>query len=219
MNGYGVDLVLVIDKTGSMRDIFEGTKQNALVLRQKIEQKLAEEKQEGIGLMRVRVIGFGALDGDGVHTFVSSDFFELPGDESDFRDFVAGVRCEGGGEESGLAALSLALGSDWMDSGRRTRHIIAMFTDEDSASLEKDRRNPACPEGVASNMSELSAQWMSQDINQRGKRLIMVAPSNTVYDNEIAYRWDHSRFFELGRDIQTMNFDAIVSVISSSISA
>ena len=60
---------------------------------------------------------------------------------------------------------------------------------------------------------------MSQDINQRGKRLIMVAPSNTVYDNEIAYRWDHSRFFELGRDIQTMNFDAIVSVISSSISA
>ena len=178
MNGYGVDLVLVIDKTGSMRDIFEGTKQNALVLR-----------------------------------------FELPGDESDFRDFVAGVRCEGGGEESGLAALSLALGSDWMDSGRRTRHIIAMFTDEDSASLEKDSRNPACPAGVASNMSELSAQWMCQDINQRGKRLIMVAPSNTVYDNEIAYRWDHSRFFELGRDIQTMNFDAIVSVISSSISA
>ena len=201
MNGYGVDLVLVIDKTGSMRDIFEGTKQNALVLRQKIEQKLAEEKQEGIGLMRVRVIGFGALDGDGVHTFVSSDFFELPGDESDFRDFVAGVRCEGGGEESG------------------TRHIIAMFTDEDSASLEKDSRNPACPAGVARNMSELSAQWMSQNINQRGKRLIMVAPSNTVYDNEIAYRWDHSRFFELGRDIQTMNFDAIVSVISSSISA
>ena len=44
MNGYGVDLVLVIDKTGSMRDIFEGTKQNALVLRQKIEQKLAEDE-------------------------------------------------------------------------------------------------------------------------------------------------------------------------------
>lgn len=216
---YNVDIVMVLDKTGSMTDIMETVKNNALTLRRKIELELEDGARGGIATLRVRVVAFGCIGEDRSNSFRVSDFFELPDDEKAFEAFVAGIAAEGGGEESGLNALAVALQSDWLDLGRKTRHIVLMFTDEDSHPLEKHYGSPYCPANAPRNMAELSDLWYGQKISQRGKRLVIVGPTNSVYDRQIVRNWDRTQFVAIERDEQSLDIDGIVRLIGATISS
>ena len=216
---YNVDMVMVIDKTGSMTDIIETVKRNALTLRRKIELELEDTARGGIAALRVRVVAFGCIGEDRNNSFRIYDFFELPEEDTKFESFVAGINAEGGGEESGLNALAVALQSDWLDLGRKTRHIVMMFTDEDSHALEKHCHSPHCPANAPRNMAELSALWYGQKISQRGKRLVIVGPTNSVYDKTIVKSWDRTQFIPIGRGEQSLDIEGIVRLIGATISS
>lgn len=115
-----VDITMVMDATGSMQNLMDNVKANALDLHAKIKAAL-KDKNRLADRIRVKVIAFRDVYVDQV-PFIESDFFVLcengDGDEVQFRDFVSGIHADGGGDEpeSALEALHLAINADYSKS-------------------------------------------------------------------------------------------------------
>src|SRR4051812_48140254 len=127
---YEVDLVLVIDLTGSMGPILNEVKSRALGFHDDIRGALAAKEKE-IDKLRVRIVGYRDFFVDGNLSLHETRFFSLPDETSEFASEVETLRPTGGGDEpeSGLEALALAIRSDWTSGGTRQRQIIAVWTD------------------------------------------------------------------------------------------
>lgn len=218
-NSYNVDLVLCIDKTGSMTYIIEEVKRNALNMHQLILNEMAK-MQMTIDALRIRVIAFGCIGEEKENAFRISDFFEMNQDAREFADFVGAITAEGGGEESGLNALAAALASPW-NNGAKMRQIIMMFTDEDSHSLEKHHKSPYCPKNAPSNMKELDIMWaggQTATIDKRAKRLVIFGPDNSVY-SDLAKKWEKVQFYPQKYGEIKIPMDEILKILASSITS
>lgn len=216
---YNIDVVFVIDKTCSMTNIIEEVKRNTLKFRHMLEEKLEEERKY-INMLRVKVITFGCIGEDGQRAFRYSDFYELPEEESKFDKFVSDIHAEGGGDESGLNALAMALQSKWTKGGK-TRHIVIMFTDENSHELERHYKKPNCPYDAPANMQELDELWCGAQhvsLDEKSKRLIMFAPDNSYY-SDIAQRWNRTYFYPQEYDKLYVPMEDIIRILVASISA
>ena len=218
-NGYNVDLVFCIDKTGSMQYIIDEVKSNALNLHNLILNEMAKSNLD-LNALRIRVVAFGCIGEDKEKAFKVSDFFEMPEDADYFSDFVTNIEAEGGGEESGLNALALSLASPW-NRGAKMRQIIMMFTDEDSHSLSKHRKSQYCPAGTPKSMEELDIMWaggQSATIDQRAKRLVIFGPDNSVY-SQLYNRWEKVYFYPQIYGELKMPINDILKILVSTITA
>ena len=92
-----VDIVFVIDATGSMEPVINTVKDFTLNLYDKLGDALAE-KGRILDKTRARVIAFRDYYCDGKYAMEESEFFELPSENKKFRDFVANIKVEGGGD-------------------------------------------------------------------------------------------------------------------------
>lgn len=163
-NILSVDVVMCIDVTGSMSDIINTVKRNAISFYDLFKQSCDEE---GIQLadLNAQVIAFRDKNEDRVW-LQTSDTYSLPEQRSEFNNFVNALSASGGGDtpESGLEALQTAFNkTDWSVDDGYHRQVIILWTD--------------APYLVGSysdtSSSTLETQWNSMP---SGRRLILFAP-------------------------------------------
>ena len=104
---YNVDIVFVIDATGSMGDLIDIVKKNALNLHKDIETMMGQ-KGKIIQDLRIKVITFRDYLADGENAMLKTDFFNLPEDTEIFNETINSITAFGGGDdpEDGLEALA-----------------------------------------------------------------------------------------------------------------
>jgi hypothetical protein len=212
---YAVDIVLCIDKTGSMGPVIESVKAHATKFGDDLRAKLGE-KHKSVSTMRVKVIAFGDIFHDKDEWLAESPFYDLTSQSGDFSSFVATVSPKGGGDEpeSGLEALALAIKSDWTGEGHRRRHVVVVWTDASAHRLEK--RTEAL--GFPATFDELKDLWDSQVIGQSSRRMVVFAPDAYPW-SDIFNHFDEAVLFAsaAGQGMQEHEYGQILDMLASSI--
>ncbi len=112
---YAVDLIICIDGTGSMTPVIDLVKSSALSFYKNLEDRM-KEKKKNVDQIRAKVIVFRDYWADKPEeVMVSSEFFDLREQSSEYANFVSSIYAGGGGDEpeNGLEALAIALNSGW----------------------------------------------------------------------------------------------------------
>ena len=178
---YYVDVVMCIDCTGSMHGLLNTVKTNALKFYPDLKEACAM-KSKNITQFRVKVIAFRDFNADGAKGMHETEFFYLPEDEDDFKNYVLSLVPDGGGDEpeNGLEAVALAINSKWTKGGDRRRHIICVWTDASAHPLESDlTKNEYYPDDMPEDFNELFDLWQDEDasdLEPTSKRLLIFAP-------------------------------------------
>jgi hypothetical protein len=182
---YAVDIVLVIDATGSMSPVIETVKRAALGFDADLRAAM-DAKERPVDTLRVRVVVFRDFAADHQQAFEESPFFSLPAERDAFAEFVGKIRAMGGGDapENGLEGVAQAIRSEWTTEGDKRRHIIVVWTDTSAHKLESrvGGTSRLYPPGLPGSLAELTDWWEGQEhMNQNAKRLLIYAPD--------AYPW------------------------------
>jgi hypothetical protein len=217
---YAVDLVLCIDKTGSMSPVIDKVKKNALRLHDDLKLKL-DEKHKAVSQLRVRVIAFGDIYADKDKWLQSSEFFSLPDQADTFKAFVSKIVPEGGGDEpeNGLEALSLAINSSWTSEGHRRRHVVVMWTDASAHKLEKRADSSVeVAEKLPKDFNDLSDLWNGQAIDQNARRLVIFGPEAYPW-SDLMTHWEQTYLMptRAGDGMREHEYDEILHVLANSI--
>lgn len=223
---YGVDIVMCIDATGSMRPIIEEVKENALNFCTKFHESM-DANGKNVASLRIKVIAFRDYGCDGSRAMEESDFFVLPEQNEAFRSYVMGINAAGGGDEpeNALEAMALAMRSDWAMGDGKHRHVILVFTDASAVSLGDTARmsNPAYPADMPSSLAELGDMWAgeSQELagmpDPRSQRLVLFAPKVSPWtDIQI---WDKvwTCFSMAGGGLEEVDTDLAIQLLVNSI--
>jgi von Willebrand factor type A domain len=220
---YSVDLVLVIDATGSMAPIIERVKTSALSFHDDLENHM-KELGKNIDTLRVRVIAFRDYYADPVaDSLVPSDFFELPEKKEDFATFVRGITADGGGDEpeTALEGLAEAIRSPWAREGSKQRQVIVLWTDASAHPLEKNKgAKPAgYPNYMPADFDELTDMWETEaHMDMSWKRLLIYSPD--VYPwTDIANNWEQAINYTstAGEGLGDKDYKSILDAIARSI--
>ena len=221
---YNVDMVFCIDCTGSMDNIIDIVKNNALNFYKDVTNVM-EAKNKHITQLRVRVVAFRDYVADGNEAMLVTDFFKLPEEAEAFERCVRSLEAKGGGDdpEDGLEALAYAIKSKWDVDAMKKRQVIVVWTDAATHPLGFGAKSPCYPNGMAKDIRELTA-WWSGGAQQEGfvdnnaKRLLLFAPDAPDW-NVISQNWDNVLHFpsEAGNGLENLEYEEIINVISNSI--
>ncbi len=223
IGAYNVDVCLCIDKTGSMSPIIDTVKVNALNLYHDVLDSL-EKKGKHVGTFRIRVIWFGDYLADKTPMLVS-DFLTMPDELDKYERFVKSVEPNGGGDqpEDGLEALTYAIRSDWVKTGWRKRHIIAIFTDAPAHDLGFGKEAPSYPKrGMPESFGQLSEMWGNEqypgEMENKAKRLLLFAP-DTSYWHKIMEGWNNAVLApaEEAHGLQDITYQYMINTIVNSV--
>ena len=218
---YAVDIVFCIDVTGSMTPIIDAVKANALRFYDDVQRNLTD-KGKNVDELRVRVIAFRDFMADGEAALLESPFFLLPAEQANFRDFVAGLVAEGGGDapESGLEAVALAVNSPWTTRGDRRRQVIVMWTDQPAQPLNPAVLPPAIADRVPGDFSALTDLWEDPQgpLGSSSKRLILFAPDGPGW-SDISSVWENVVHHpsQAGGGLSDVDYGTIVDSIGNSV--
>ena len=221
---YNVDMVFCIDCTGSMDNIIDIVKTNALNFYRDVTIVMTE-KGKSITQLRVRVVAFRDYVADGPEAMLVTDFFKLPEESEAFERCVRSLEAKGGGDdpEDGLEALAYAIKSKWSTDSIKKRQVIVVWTDAATHPLGFGASSGYYPNGMAKDIRELT-QWWSGGSQQNGfvdnnaKRLLLFAPDVPDW-NIISQNWDNVLHFpsEAGNGLQNIEYEEIINVISNSL--
>ena len=213
---------MCIDCTGSMAGIMDTVKTNALKFYPDLKSAL-DAKDKHVDTLRIKVIAFRDFYADGSEALIESEFFTLPGDQTNFQSFVNSLEPKGGGDEpeNGLEALALAIKSDWNKSGDKRREIVVMYTDASAHPLDKATDKPTSyPQGIPKNFNELTDIWSGQDtyVSQTAQRLIIYAPDCQPW-SDISNEWENAIHYasRAGEGLQEIDYETILSAIVKSV--
>lgn len=220
----GAEIVYVIDGTGSMKNLLEAAKNNALGMHQRISEAL-KNKNGILKMLRIKVIVFRDIYVDSQPLVQSPDFFSFPEEAEQFRRFIESIQASGGGDEpeSGLEALHLAIKSNWRQNIGKMRHIIIVMTDASAHALDNPQRavDPsfAYPTGMPESMDDLHLSWMDRQgrLSMSAKRMALFTP-NAYPWNQIAL-WDmvSTNFSEAGVGLSEEDYSSVIKFISDSV--
>lgn len=217
---YNVDIVFCIDSTGSMDHIIDIVKNNALNFHDDL-MSMMKKKQKTVQKLRVRIVAFKDYLADGEDAMMVTRFFDLPEEKELLRDHVNSITADGGGDppEDGYEALAYAIKSDWDRSGQKSRHVIALWTDDTAHPLGYGSAAPNYPRGMARNIEELTAWWNDDSIiKQQSKRLLLFAPDTPEW-SYISSVWKncvHSPS-RIGEGLREQDYTTILDTIANSI--
>lgn len=220
---YNVDMAFCIDVTGSMDNIIEIVQNNALNLYQDVKEFMAQ-KGKHVDVLRVRIIAYRDYLEDGEDAMLVTNFFTLPQEADSLRKCVGSLVAKGGGDdpEDGLEALAYAIKSKWTSDGKKKRHVIVLWTDDDAHHLGFGKRSPYYPKGMASDIRELTAWWGDASepgyMDQEAKRLILFAPDMPGW-KQVQKNWDKVLHYpsDAGNGLKDVEYSQILSVISQTI--
>ena len=171
-NMLTVDVVMCIDVTGSMYDIINTVKRNAIGF---YDAFLTCCETHGIQLtgLNTQVIAFRDKNVD-YNWLQTSPTYWLPDEQTEFNSFVNSLYADGGGDtpESGLEALQAAFNkTDWSVDDGYHRQVIILWTD--------------APYLVGSSYTDLTEDMLEAQWNTMpsGRRLVLFAPYSSEYGN------------------------------------
>lgn len=216
------DIVLVMDATGSMTNLFDTVKKLALSLDQRIRDGLLDKNRPLVKL-RIKVITFRDVYVDS-EWLKESRFFTLPDESAEFHEYVEQLRAIGGGDEpeNALEALSMAFKTNFIEkrvhNAARARHIVILLTDASAHKLDDSRRSAcaAYPNDMPKNLTEFKAAW--EELDPQAKRLALFAPN--VYPwTELASSMEMTQatWSKAGVGIPEQEFTSVIKYISESI--
>ncbi len=188
---YNVDIVFVVDATGSMDNMIQTIKKMIPDFYKETVQAL-EAKNKHVDVLRIKVIFFRDFleyEKDRCAPLMETDFYILSDKYNDQSDMlsrsIASIEAVGGGDipEDGLEALARAMQADWcqpMDNHKR-RHIIVLFTDAPTHEIGYGKACELYPQNMPENFEELTRLWGNQvrhagTMEYQAKRLIMFTP-------------------------------------------
>ncbi len=221
---YHVDLVMVIDLTGSMGHIIKSVRAAALNFQEQLSERMAA-KSKFIAQLRVRVVGFRDMFAD-QECFVESRFFNVPQEQEDFASFVALLRAKGGGgdgPESGLEALSLAINSEWTSQGDRRRHLVIVWSDARPHRLEDGQNSVPAPLsaricGTFDILTDLWEGCQQTGMSQNSRRLVLYAPDASEWQ-VISESWSQVIHFpsKAGQGLREFEMNSILDALANSV--
>lgn len=225
INKYSIDLVFVIDTTGSMGSVIGEVKVLVQGFSDRLRTVMTKEGKDMQDLW-VRIVTFRDLGEEGPRAISASHFYELPKQEDALHEFVGGLSPAGGADEaeSGLEALWLAMRSPWRNV-LRSRHIIVMLTDACAHDLGKyEYPKDLFQDAVMppENLHEMKKYWGiypdSGVMNTQARRLIIFAPDATPW-NEIGERWEQTVMINsrAGEGLIETELDVILRTIAKSV--
>ena len=218
---YAVDIVFCVDVTGSMTPILDQVKANALRFYSDVQSNLTA-KGKTIDELRVRVVAFRDIVADGEAALQESPFFELPGEEAGFSNFVNGLVAEGGGDapESGLEAVALAMTSPWTTRGDRRRQVVVVWTDQPAHPLDPGALSPTFADRVPADFSALTDLWEDPQgpLGSSSKRLILFAPDGPGW-SDISGVWENVVHHpsQAGGGLSDIDYGTIIDSIGNSV--
>ncbi len=234
-----VDMVFVIDCTGSMDPFLAKVKETALSFHKQVREALGA-KSRRVRKMRIKVIAYRDYYYDWEvpdhPPMLISEFFTLPDEEEAFAAFVNALEAAGGEDdpESALEALHHAFHSDWFvdPAVNKRRQIIVVFTDAPAHKLDDPMRyntaqhNGEYPEeGMPTSLEELHAEYVSGDVFPAesngmitGHRLILFAPSDMYPWNEMQ-QWDaaNCETMDPATGLEEIDMEAVINLIGGSV--
>lgn len=220
---YYVDIVMCIDCTGSMGDLLDTVKNNALKFYPDLKDR-CDKKDKDITQLRIRVIGFRDFYADGANAIEDSGFLNIPEQEADFKDFIHKLQPNGGGDEpeNGLEALAMAINSDWTTGGDRLRHVIVVWSDASTHSLGRaESKNAYYPQDMPDNFDELTDWWEDEQtgkMRKSAKRLLLYTPDASSW-TDIDVNWSNTIQYpsKAGEGLSDVDYETILSSIVNSI--
>jgi len=232
---YNVDLVFVVDTTGSMGDLISTVKGNILKFYPDLK-KVADEKGKSINQFRIKIVDFKNLEYDGPDAIRQSKFFTLTSnnqgesEEAQLQAYVNSLSAQGGSgsktqgfRENGLEALTTAMRSDWDKGGDKRRHVIVLFTDIAPLNLEEGRQfaGDKYPQDMPSSFDELTDMWDNPQaavMAKASKRLILFAPDCELWDN-ISNNWNECIHWpaKAGEGLSEADYNTILDTLMNSI--
>ena len=221
--GYAVDIVFVIDITGSMTPVIDQVKAGALSFHDRLLDIMGA-KDKYVSSLRLRVVAYRDYLDNPADGLFQTPLFQLPDHRTNFDAYVQGLFADGGGDEpeSGLEGIAVALQSDWERGLDRRRHVVVLFTDASAHPLEAahGRHIPGYP-AIPTTFDELTDMWddpQGMVMEFSAKRLLMYAPD--VYPwNVISASWDNVLHYpsSAGRGLNEVEFDQIIDAIAGSV--
>ena len=220
---YNVDLVYCIDSTGSMKNILDIVKDNAVNFYGDFVKKM-NEKNKTIGRLRMKIIAFRDYYYDHEDAMLETDFFEMPEQAEELKDCVASIKADGGGDdpEDGLEALAFAIKSDWCQEKGKKRHVIVVWSDAATHELGFGSTAPNYPENMAKDFDELTSWWGNRqspgEMDESAKRLLMFTP-NYPWWSRIKDTWNNSILYEsrAGKGLDDVDYEQILNAICNSV--
>ncbi len=220
---YNVDMAFCIDVTGSMDNIIEIVQNNALNLYQDVK-KCMEQKGKHVDTLRVRIIAYRDYLADGADAMLVTNFFTLPQEADNLKKCVSSLVAQGGGDdpEDGMEALAYAIKSKWNNDSAKKRHVIVLWTDDDAHDLGFGKSSAYYPNGMASDIRELTAWWGDVGepgyMDQEAKRLVLFAPDMPGW-KQVSDNWDKVLHYpsDAGNGLKDVEYSQIISVISQTI--
>lgn len=220
---YNVDMVFCIDVTGSMDNIIDIVRNNALNLYQDVKTSM-EQKGKHVDTLRVRIIAFRDYLADAEDAMLVTNFFTLPDEADSLKKCVSSLVAKGGGDdpEDGLEALAYGIKSKWNTDGAKKRHVIVLWTDDDAHELGFGKKSSYYPNGMAADIKELTKWWGDEIepgfMDQDAKRLVLFAPDKPNW-RQVSDNWDKVLHYpsEAGDGLKDVEYSQIISVISQTI--
>ena len=214
-----VDIVFVIDGTGSMQNLLDEAKARALSMHEDIIRGV-KGKNRRIARMRIKALVFRDIYVDS-NAFEESEFFTLPDESSEFRAFIEGIRATGGGDEpeSSLEALCMAMRMKFQENqqGQKARHIIVLLTDASAHRLDDPQRavDKMYPKDMPTDLTGVETLW--ETMNFKAKRMVIFAPN--LYPWAQVGSWNSVEYTpsEAGKGIDAETFEGVIQAISGSI--
>ena len=186
-----VDIVFVIDAAKTMKPIIDKLQQVDSLYDKLLE--VCSMQGKSLNFIRFKVIWYRDFFADGDNTYGESSFFEMPRERENFKEYLEGIYAYGGNNTRrlGLAALSMALNSDFVQEGDKKRHIVIQFTDAPSYSFEEihdlitgyDINNNMLLKklnGMPGSFDEFSDNYhdgIFAKLDKNGKRLLLITPN------------------------------------------
>ena len=218
---YKVDLIFCIDKTGSMSPVIDMVKEHAIKFYDDMGE-VFKKKHKDVDALRIKVIAFGDVDFDKEKWLAESDFYDMPSQKSEFESFVQTIHAEGGGPtpENGLEALTLAINSDWCKDGDKRRHVVVVYTDAPTHTLEHTQSlsSPHYPDGMPSSFDDLSDIWLDeQDSDRYNQRLVLFAPDAYPWSDMYTH-WEGviQMASQAGKGLEEYDYNVILDTIANS---
>jgi len=221
---YHVDLVMVIDITGSMGHIIREVRSAAISFHDQLSTRMSA-KGKRVAKLRVRVVAFRDMFAD-QECFIESRFFSFPQEHAEFSTFVASLKAKGGGgdgPESALEALSLAMHSEWTKEGDKRRHVIVLWSDARPHPLDKGGVNvPSSLAGrIHSSFGSLTDEWelgQKCGMERSARRLVLYVPEVSGW-NELVESWSQTIHFpsRAGKGLQEFEMNTILDALANSI--
>ncbi len=227
--GYKMDIVFVIDATGSMTPIMNEVKANALSLGDKITEAL-KAANKNVDELRLRVIDFADFASEGEDAIRLSDFYTMPEQKAEFEARINNIDIDmRGGDipENALEALYAAINSDWVKigAGEKGRHIIVLMTDAVPLNLQE---RAGCvgyhADEYPSNIEELTEIWSADSqssitkLSPTNKRLIIFAPTGSdkaghTWDDVTSWEWVTGATVDPAKGLAELDLSVIIAEI------